>query len=208
MSTAGGCSGPTPPHRRVARRKPSSSWSRLVDGGALTPRLWRLRAGDRVHLGRPKGLFTVDEADERRPVHVATGTGIAPMLSMLETRLTERSDGPAGSRPVIVHGVARAEDLVYRERLQRLADQGRITYVPAVSRPDHPANAGWTGHTGRVASLLPGILAGLGADPAGTIAYVCGNPGMTEAASAALTAWGMPAEAVRSEAYWVAAAPS
>ena len=127
---------------------------------------------------------------------------------MLETRLTEGSEGPAASRPVVVHGVARAEDLAYRERLEALADQGRITYVPAVSRPGDPANTGWTGLTGRVASLLPRILAGIGADPARTIAYVCGNPGMTEAATAALTGWGMPDEAVRSEAYWVAAAPS
>lgn len=181
---------------------------RLVDGGALTPRLWRLRAGNRLHLGRPKGLFTADPAEGRRPVYVATGTGIAPLRSMLETRLTERPDGPAGLRPVIVHGVARAEDLAYRERLQGLADDRRITYIPAVSRPEDPANAGWTGLTGRVASLLPGILAGIEADPARSVAYVCGNPGMTEAATAALTDWGMPDEAVRSEAYWVAAAPS
>jgi ferredoxin--NADP+ reductase len=181
---------------------------RLVDGGALTPRLWRLRVGDRVHLGHPKGLFTAEPADDRRPVYVATGTGIAPLRSMLETRLMERSDGPAGSRPVVVHGVARAEDLAYHERLGVLADQGRITYVPAVSRPEDPANAGWTGLIGRVASMLPGILAEIEADPARTIAYVCGNPGMTEAATVALTGWGMPDEAVRSEAYWVAAAPS
>jgi CDP-4-dehydro-6-deoxyglucose reductase len=181
---------------------------RLVDGGTLTPRLWRLHAGDRLHLGRPKGLFIADPAEDRRAVYVATGTGIAPLRSMLETRLTERPDGPAGSRPVVVHGVARAEDLAYRERLQGLADQGRITYMPAVSRPGDPANAGWAGFTGRVASLVPGILAQVDADPARTIAYVCGNPGMTEAATAALTGWGMPDEAVRSEAYWVAAAPS
>jgi NAD(P)H-flavin reductase len=127
---------------------------------------------------------------------------------MLETRLARRSDGPAASHPVIVHGVARADDLAYRERLEGLAAQRRITYVPAVSRPEDPANAGWTGLTGRVASLVPGILAGIGVDPGRTIAYLCGNPGMTEAATTALAGWGMPDEAVRSEAYWVAAAPS
>jgi hypothetical protein len=79
------------------------------------------------------------------------------------------------------------------------------TLGPAVSRPGDPANAVWHGATGRVVSLLPGLLAGIGADPARTIAYVCGNPGMTEAASAVLTAWGMPAAAIRSETYWVAA---
>ena len=165
------------------------------------------RAGSRLRLGRPKGLFTADPAEVRRPVFVATGTGIAPLRSMLETRLREGSERPPVA-PVVVHGVARADELAYRGRLEALADQGRITYLPAVSRPGDPANAGSTVLTGRVASLLPGILAGIRADPARTIAYVCGNPGMTEAATAALTGWGMPDEAVRSEAYWVAAAPS
>jgi len=178
---------------------------RLVPGGALTPRLWRLHAGSRVSLGRPKGLFTADGSDDRRPVYVASGTGIAPLRSMLETRLLERPDGPANARPVVVHGVARAEDLAYRARLEELAAGGRITYVPAVSRPADHANAGWAGVTGRVDALLPTILAAVGADPGDTVAYVCGNPGMTDAATAALSAWGIAADAVRSEAYWVAA---
>lgn len=66
---------------------------RLVADGALTPRLWSLRAGDRVRLGRPKGLFTADGTDQRRPVFIATGTGIAPLRSMLEARLASRHDG-------------------------------------------------------------------------------------------------------------------
>ncbi len=181
---------------------------RLVPGGALTPRLWSLRTGDRVRLGRPKGLFTADGADDRRPVFIATGTGIAPLLSMLEARLLGRADGHARSRPVMVHGVARADDLAYRERLQALADTGRITYVPAVSRPSDAANAGWSGHTGRIDALLPRILADAGADPADTTAYVCGNPGMTQASTATLAGWGMPAEAVHSEPYWVAGSSS
>jgi ferredoxin-NADP reductase len=178
---------------------------RLVPDGALTPRLWTLHAGDRMRVGRPKGLFTADGADPRRPVYVATGTGIAPLLSMLETRLREADDGPAGRRPIVIHGVARARDLAWRHRLEALAARGRIAYVPAVSRPTDAANSGWTGATGRVDALLPGVLASLGADPATTVAFICGNPGMTEAAGVALRGLGLPDEAVRSEAYWVSA---
>ena len=180
---------------------------RLVPDGALTPRLWPLRTGDRIRLGRPKGLFTADRADPRRPVYVATGTGIAPLLSMLESRCAEREDGAPARRPILVHGVARASDLAWRDRLQLLAAQGRITYVPAVSRPADPANAGWTGPTGRVDALLPGILAGAGVDPGAAVAFVCGNPGMTDAAGEALRAFGLSEDAVRSEAYWVSSSP-
>ena len=180
---------------------------RLVHDGALTPRLWALSAGDRVRLGRPKGLFTADATDPRRPVYVATGTGIAPLLSMLDTRLRETDDGPAAHRPIVIHGVSRAADLAWRDRFEALAARGRIAYVPAVSRPADPANAGWTGATGRVDALLPSILADAGTEAEATVAFICGNPGMTDAAAEALRAFGLPAEAVRSEAYWVATAP-
>jgi ferredoxin-NADP reductase len=60
----------------------------------------------------------------------------------------------------------------------------------------------------RVDALLPSVLAAAGADPGAMVAFICGNPGMTDAAGAALKAFGLPDEAVRSEAYWVAAGPA
>lgn len=180
---------------------------RLVPNGELTPRLWPLQAGARLRLGRPKGLFTADPADRRRPVFVATGTGIAPLLSMIESRLRQPAGGHRGHRPLVIHGVARAHDLAYRHRLESLARDGRIAYVPAVSRPADPANTGWSGATGRVDTLLAGVLARHAPDPADTVAFVCGNPGMTDAVTARLRAMGLPADAVRSEAYWVPAGP-
>jgi len=179
---------------------------RLVPHGELTPRLWALRAGDRVRLGRPKGLFVPDAGDERRAVYVATGTGIAPLLSMLTSALPETDLAPATRRPVVVHGVALPRDLAYRDRLEALDRAGRIRYVPAASRPADPLCAGWAGPTGRVDGLLAGILADAGATPDATVAFICGNPGMTDAAGAALRAWGLPEEAVRSEAYWTTGA--
>jgi ferredoxin--NADP+ reductase len=179
---------------------------RLVPHGELTPRLWALREGSRVRLGRPKGLFVPGADDDRRAVYVATGTGIAPLLSMLVHGLPDTDAAPATRRPVVVHGVALPRDLAYRDRLEALHRDGRIRYVPAVTRPADLLAAGWTGAIGRVDGLLPGILAEAGARPDATVAFICGNPGMTDAASAALRAWGLADEAVRSEAYWTSGA--
>ncbi len=179
---------------------------RLVPGGALTPRMWRMAVGDRTHLGRPKGRFVAERDDPRRPLYIATGTGIAPLMAMLETHLRERADGPPDHRPIVVHGVARAEDLAYRDRLQALAARRRIAYVPAVSRPDDPRNAGWRGASGRVDALLPAVLDEHAADPEASVAFVCGNPGMVDAVRAVLAAEGVPADAIRSEAYWASRA--
>lgn len=181
---------------------------RLVPHGELTPRLWGLRTGDRVRLGRPKGRFVPDACDTRRAVYVATGTGIAPLLSMLESGLRETDDGPAHRRPIVVHGVSRPCDLAYRERLEALHAAGRVRYVPAVSRPADPAAVGWTGATGRVDALLAAVLTEAASTPADTVAFICGNPGMTDAAAEALRAFGLPDEAVRSEAYWVPSTPA
>jgi ferredoxin--NADP+ reductase len=174
---------------------------RLVPQGALTPRLWRLGRGARLRLGRPRGLFSARGIEGRRPLFVATGTGIAPLLSMLATRLGERPDGPARSRPIVVHGAAFADDLVGREMLHALADRGRIAYVPSVSRPADPLNAGWRGDAGRVDALLQDILAAHAVDPPASVAFLCGNPAMIHAAGVVLRRLGLPAEAVRSEAY-------
>ena len=139
---------------------------------------------------------------------MATGTGIAPLLSMLESRLREMDDGPVARRPIVVHGVARASDLAWRGRLEELAARGRIAYVPAVSRPADPANAGWTGATGRVDALLPSAARRRGRRPRADRCLHLRESDTTDAASAALRACGLSEDAVRSEAYWVAAGPA
>ncbi len=174
---------------------------RLVSGGMLTPRLWQLASGARAHVGRPKGRFVPDAADPRRPLYIATGTGIAPLMAMLETRLRERFDEPS-RLPIVIHGVARTDELAYRDRLAALAAGRRIAYLPVISRPAEPVNAGWRGATGRIDARLPQVLAAAATDPHASIAYVCGNPGMVDAVRDVLGAASFPAEAVRFEAYW------
>jgi ferredoxin-NADP reductase len=85
---------------------------RRVPGGALTPRLWAAPGGGRVRLGRPKGLFTLLPDDSRTQLFVATGTGLAPFMAMLDELLAR----PVPPRVGIVHGVARATELGYRGR--------------------------------------------------------------------------------------------
>ena len=75
--------------------------------------------------------------------------------------------------------------------------------MPAVSRPDDPANRGWRGASGRLDALVPSVLADLAVDPCDAVAFLCGNPGMVDAVGTVLRGLGLPADAVRSEAYWV-----
>jgi NAD(P)H-flavin reductase len=77
-------------------------------------------------------------------------------------------------------------------------------YVPTISRPSDPANEGWAGKTGRTEAILASICREFGLDPLDSVAYLCGNPDMTDYSAAVLAALGFPGGAVVRELYWAA----
>jgi NAD(P)H-flavin reductase len=105
---------------------------------------------------------------------------------------------------VLLHGVSYADELGYRDEIDRWAVDPRwsLTYVPTISRPAHPRNAGWSGSTGRAETVLGPLLARLGLAPDRTVAYVCGNPEMTVAAEAILRDAGFDQSSIHKELYW------
>lgn len=126
----------------------------IVPDGPLTSRLQHVREGDRVYLGRkPTGTLVTDALlPGRRLFMLATGTGLAPFLSLVrDPAVYDQFD-----QVVLVHCVRRVADLAYREDLERrLADDpliaeeaaSRFHYVPTVTRePFHTQ--------GRIAQLV------------------------------------------------------
>ena len=148
---------PAPPPDKLIRRAYSIASSSvgseylefyiaLVRSGALTPRLFSLGLGDELWLS-PKvvGLFTLDRVPEGGNILlVATGTGVAPYMSMLRTYLSDLR----GPRVAVVHGARHSWDLGYHAELatmQRLCPN--FAYVPIVSNPEEES-APWKGRTG------------------------------------------------------------
>ena len=171
---------------------------RLVPGGAFTPALWRARPGDRIRIGRPKGLFRLEPGDGRTHLLLATGTGIAPLVAMAAA-LRARESRP--SLMVVVHGVREPAELAYRDRL--LAWHGEhVRYAPVVSGT--APGTGWAGRRGRIDAGLPSIVGELGIHPSRAVAYLCGSPAMIDGVGGVLRDLGMAPEAVRSERYWTA----
>lgn len=181
----------------------------------FTSLLWRLPVGHRLRMTGPRGLFLLDEEDRRDHLFVASGTGIAPFVTMvrnLGTRWSSHGPGATPRRAIVLHGVSHARELGYREWFERLAAGSTpgsangtgpsLSYVPSISRPAEPVNAGWSGSVGRVETIVGPAFERLGLVPDDTVAYICGNPDMIEAASATLAAFGLPPEAIRSEHYW------
>lgn len=173
---------------------------RLVQDGTFTPYLWQLPVGHRMRMIGPKGRFMLEPDDDRTHLFISSGTGNAPFIAMMRWLL----EGGVPRRAVFLNGVSYERDLGYRELIEGWERSGEypVTYIPTVSRPADPANAGWTGRTGRVETIIEPVLDELGLTSADAIAYLCGNPDMIIAAEATLVGRGFAAEQVKKELYW------
>ena len=182
----------------------------LVTSGALTPRLFGLKIGDRIWLS-PKiaGMFTLDQMPaDKHVVMIATGTGLAPYMSMLSTHLM---CGEA-RRFAVLHGARHSWDLGYRSQLMTLEHLcSNLNYIPTISRPQGEPTP-WTGATGYVQDLWKnGALDkvwGFHPTPDNTHIFLCGAPAMIDETSAMLGQEGFkehskktPGE-VHVERYW------
>ena len=182
-----------------------------VRSGSLTPRLYNLQIGDKVWMS-PKivGYLTLEVVPEdANVVLIATGTGLAPYMSMIRTLA---SQGGFDRRYAVIHGARHSWDLGYQAELQTLASiSPALTYIPIISEPDKEPME-WRGQVGFVKDAWDsgGITKRWGHHPTAedTHVFLCGNPLMVDSALEFLTAegWvedrkGAPGN-IHYEAYW------
>lgn len=181
----------------------------VVMSGDLTPRLFRLGIKDRLYVG-PKavGVFTLDKAPKDHSVLlVATGTGLAPYMSMLRTELE------CGGRRqfVVLHGARYSWDLGYRTELTSISRHcPNLHYLPVITRPSEDPT--WRGRSGYLQDVLTsGVVeadTGLDLTPDNWHVYLCGNPGMIETVIERLSARGFVKDrghdigTLHTEEYW------
>ncbi len=149
--------------------------------GDLTPRLFNLKIKDRIYIG-PKavGVFTLDKAPrDHHLLLIATGTGLAPYMSMLRSEL----ECGAARKFLILHGARYSWDLGYRTELISIARHcPNLIYIPVITRPAEDPT--WHGRSGYLQEILfSGEIereTGLELSPDNFHVYLCGNPGMIE----------------------------
>ncbi len=170
---------------------------RRVEVGGLTPMLWERSVGDPINIKGPKGKFLLQD-DGRTCLFVASGTGLAPFMSMIDTL---RARGQSRDI-VLLHGVSYDYDLAWREELSELAngDGFPLRYVGTVSRPK--GSPDWKGATGRVEAIVSEQLDVQDLTADNTTIYLCGNPDMVSAVEEIAIARGFAPEQVRKELYW------
>lgn len=153
-----------------------------IPQGQLTPRLARLKVGDEIFIDHAAfGFLTLERFEGGRDLWLlATGTGLAPYLSILRDPLVwQRFE-----RIFVVHSVRWTRDLAYYETLQHFAHPEinpelvkKLRFVVSVTReqaPDAlPERITTMLADGSLEKALDATL-----DPATSRIMVCGNPDM------------------------------
>jgi NAD(P)H-flavin reductase len=152
----------------------------LVPGGPGSTFLFGLTEGQQVRFKGVAGSFYLRDDPHRDVLFVATGTGIAPIRSMLLDLLGRRTDRSVR----LFWGVRTQRDLYYQEELQQLVRLHRnFTFVMTLSRPAE----GWTGEIGRVTHLVRDRISTV----ADLSVYLCGNGSMIKDVTAILHGKGL-----------------
>jgi CDP-4-dehydro-6-deoxyglucose reductase, E3 len=138
-----------------------------------TPLLHDLPVGATLGAFGPKGVFTRPPWEGAPSLFVGTGTGIAPLRSMIESAIAHGDDSPL----VLLVGVRHQSERLYADDLRRLeaaCARFRVHYTLSQQHPD------WSGLTGYVQDHVPQLFQALSRHGAPHV-YVCGSVGMVAA---------------------------
>jgi ferredoxin/flavodoxin---NADP+ reductase len=166
-----------------------------VQDGPLTSRLQRIQPGDSVLVSRkPTGTLVIHDLKPGKRLYLlATGTGLAPFLSLIrDPEVYERFE-----KIVLVHGVRSIDDLAYRSYLTEVLPQHEIfgpwvrkqlIYYPTATREPFVNN-------GRLTDLMQSgkLFEDIGLpplDPTHDRAMLCGSPAMLKDTAALLDSRG------------------
>lgn len=171
------CPGASPRIELVVKRIPGGGFSDQID---------RLNSGSDLAIRGPYGISYLRPGD--RPVLlIATGSGIAPLMSILRSAANEGSDRTFH----LYYGARTCDDLVFAGELRQLEKQmPHFTFTPTLSAP--LADDEWQGLQGRVTQAVQREI--IDANPYD--AYICGRPEMCEAVSTLLLAKGIPEDRI------------
>ncbi len=178
------CASPRSGRLRVAIKR--------VDDGTFSS--WAhdaLRAGDQIDVAPPEGRFFVplDPRERRNYLAIAAGSGITPVLSLIETTL----ETEPLSTFTLIYGNRSASSTMFREELQHLKDRhlDRLALIFVTSRERQEIDA-FNGRIDRTRMLE--LCSGWVDLDRIDYAFICGPETMMEGVVAALDERGFPRE--------------
>jgi len=173
-------------------------FSIVIPDGAFTSQLQHLQVGDELLLNTmPFGFLTLARYQKPLPKDLwllATGTGLAPFLSMLQDLKTWEDY----EHIVLAYSARSLEELAYVEKIESLQEDfgtlvdnpAKLIFIPIVTR--EPVEGALSERLPKL--LLEGTLqerAGIALDIDTTHVMLCGNPDMVEDTKEALKTLGL-----------------
>lgn len=173
-------------------------FSIVIPDGAFTSQLQHLEVGDELLLNTmPFGFLTLARYQKPLPKDLwllATGTGLAPFLSMLQDLKTWEDY----EHIVLAYSARSTEELAYMDKIESLQEDfgslvdnpAKLIFIPIVTR--EPVEGALTERLPKL--LLDGTLqarAGIDLDVDSTHVMLCGNPEMVEDTKEALKSLGL-----------------
>ncbi len=173
---------------------------RRVPGGAMSGQLFdTLQPNDMLRLRGPYGTFALGEVAGLRLHWLATGTGIAPFLAMIDALSTQ----PRAQWPQSI-------ELYWGNRLPQdhfwspseCAKSLPLRVTPVCSRAD--PTTGWDGARGHVQTHA---LAAAATNGMPDRVYACGTPAMVDASRTAYLQWGLSPRHFHADAFVTSGSP-
>jgi CDP-4-dehydro-6-deoxyglucose reductase len=147
---------------------------RHMPGGLFTDRVFgRMKARELLRIEMPLGSFYLRDDSDKPMIMVASGTGFAPIKSIVEYTLQQ-----GHRRPITLYWGGRRKVDIYMMELARqwAAEHEHITFIPVLS--DATPECEWTGRTGFVHAAAMEDFP----DMSGHQVYVCGAPIVVDSA--------------------------
>jgi NAD(P)H-flavin reductase/ferredoxin len=152
-----------------------------IPGGAFSDRIERYQPGFELHVRGPYGTSYLREGD-RAVLLVGGGSGLAPMISILEYAADTGDPRPF----TFYYGARTRADLPLVEQIQAFNSRlPKLAFLPALSEPTQDCN--WDGPVGLIAQEIQRSLA----DASPYDAYLCGPPPMCDTVALILAAKGL-----------------
>ena len=173
-------------------------FSIVIPDGAFTSQLQHLEVGDELLLNTmPFGFLTLARYQKPLPKDLwllATGTGLAPFLSMLQDLKTWEDY----EHIILAYSARSTEELAYIEKIESLQEDfgslvdnpAKLIFIPIVTR--EAVEGALTERLPKL--LLDGALqerAGIALDVDSTHVMLCGNPDMVEDTKETLKSLGL-----------------
>ncbi len=164
----------------------------LNPSGLGTPYLWgKVKVGSEIETSKTLGKFIITEPIENDIAMICTGTGIAPLRSMVHHILENQI---SHKKIYMIFGNRFEKDIIYRKEMEELEHiHPSFEFIPVLSRD----NEGWKGKSGYVHAVYEEIFQ----DKRSATFYMCGWRDMLVDARERLEKMGYDKKQIRFESY-------